>query len=135
MAHSYVSIFIHYIFSTKNREMTISPEIQDRLWAYMGGVARENKMKALALVTSKIMLMYCFRYPQHSLFHAVFNSLKAFLPHGQAKLFLILRILTGRLVMVVLASASRILKIRLNISITKKNITVTKHFRKNIWHF
>jgi REP element-mobilizing transposase RayT len=49
MAHSYVSIFIHYIFSTKNREETISPEIQDRLWSYMGGVARENKMKALAI--------------------------------------------------------------------------------------
>jgi putative transposase len=49
MAHSYVKVFIHYAFSTKNREKTISPEIQDRLWAYMGGIARENKMTALAI--------------------------------------------------------------------------------------
>ena len=49
MAHSYVSILIHYIFSTKNREKIILPEIQDRLWAYMGGIARENNMKALAV--------------------------------------------------------------------------------------
>jgi putative transposase len=49
MAHSYVSILIHYIFSTKNREKIISPEIQDRVWAYMGGIARENNMKALSI--------------------------------------------------------------------------------------
>ena len=34
---------------TRNREKSISPEIQDRLWAYMGGIARENNMKALAV--------------------------------------------------------------------------------------
>jgi REP element-mobilizing transposase RayT len=49
MAHSYLSILIHYIFSTKNRDKIISPEIQDRLWAYMGGIARENNMKALSI--------------------------------------------------------------------------------------
>ncbi|MFZ5519549.1 MAG: IS200/IS605 family transposase [Candidatus Zhuqueibacterota bacterium] len=49
MAHSYVSILIHYIFSTKHREKNISPEIQDRVWAYMGGIARENNMKALSI--------------------------------------------------------------------------------------
>ncbi|UCE08089.1 MAG: IS200/IS605 family transposase [bacterium] len=49
MAHSYVNILIHYIFSTKNREEIISAEVQDRLWAYMGGIARENNMKALAI--------------------------------------------------------------------------------------
>ena len=49
MAHTYVSIYIHYVFSTKQRLPLIIPEIQDRLWAYMGGIARENKMKALAV--------------------------------------------------------------------------------------
>jgi REP element-mobilizing transposase RayT len=49
MAHSYLSILIHYIFSTKNRDKIITPEIQDRLWAYMGGIARENNMKALSI--------------------------------------------------------------------------------------
>ncbi len=49
MAHSYTNILIHYIFSTKNREKCISNELQERLWPYMGGIARENKMKALAI--------------------------------------------------------------------------------------
>jgi len=49
MAHSYVSILIHYTFSTKNRQKIITPELAERLWAYMGGIARQNKMKALAI--------------------------------------------------------------------------------------
>ncbi len=49
MAHSYVSLKIHYIFSTKNRQKIITPELEQRLWPYMGGIARENKMIALAI--------------------------------------------------------------------------------------
>jgi REP element-mobilizing transposase RayT len=49
MAHSYVSIYIHYIFSTKYRRKIITPELQQRLWPYMGGIARENKMKPMAI--------------------------------------------------------------------------------------
>jgi len=37
------------VFSTKNRVASIREDIQDRLWAYMGGIARSNKMKALAV--------------------------------------------------------------------------------------
>jgi REP element-mobilizing transposase RayT len=49
MPHSYVSNLIHYIFSTKERYPFIDPELQSRLWPYMGGIARENRMKALAV--------------------------------------------------------------------------------------
>ena len=49
MSHSYVSCHIHYIFSTKYRQSAITPDIKERLWAYIGGIARENKMKALAV--------------------------------------------------------------------------------------
>jgi REP element-mobilizing transposase RayT len=49
MAHSYCSCLIHYVFSTKDRRRIITPELQSRLWPYMGGIARENKMKALAV--------------------------------------------------------------------------------------
>ena len=49
MAHSYVSSLYHCIFSTKERRKTISAELQERLWPYIGGIARENKMKALAI--------------------------------------------------------------------------------------
>ena len=49
MAHSYTNILIHYIFSTKNREKIMTSELQERLWPYMGGISRENNMKALAI--------------------------------------------------------------------------------------
>ena len=49
MAHSFVSCHVHYIFSTKKRSRLITSDIKERLWAYMGGVARENHMKAEAV--------------------------------------------------------------------------------------
>ena len=49
MAHTYCSALFHCVFSTKERRRIIAPEIQDRLWAYIGGIAREHGMKALAV--------------------------------------------------------------------------------------
>ena len=49
MPHSYVSCYMHYVFSTKDRSKIITPELKERLWPYMGGIARENKMRALAV--------------------------------------------------------------------------------------
>ena len=49
MAHSYVCCNMHYVFSTKQRRPLIAPGIQDRLWAYIGGIARRNGMRALAV--------------------------------------------------------------------------------------
>jgi REP element-mobilizing transposase RayT len=49
MPHSYVSNLVHYIFSTKERFPFIDQELESRLWSYMGGIARENGMKALAV--------------------------------------------------------------------------------------
>ncbi|MGD0655433.1 MAG: IS200/IS605 family transposase [Thermoguttaceae bacterium] len=49
MAHSFVSGLFHCAFSTKGRRKIITPELQDRLWPYMGGIVRENGMKALAI--------------------------------------------------------------------------------------
>src|SRR5688572_17068489 len=49
MAHSYSSCLIHYVFSTKDRRNTISRDLRERLWPYMGGIARENEIKALAV--------------------------------------------------------------------------------------
>lgn len=47
MANTYTSLHYHVLFSTKNRERWISPEIAQRLWAYLGGIAREKDMMAL----------------------------------------------------------------------------------------
>ena len=47
--HSFVSCLMHCVFSTKERRRLISPEIKSRLYPYLGGFARENKMKALSI--------------------------------------------------------------------------------------
>jgi REP element-mobilizing transposase RayT len=40
---------MHCTFSTKERYPWIENDVESRLWAYIGGIARENRMKALAI--------------------------------------------------------------------------------------
>lgn len=49
MAHSYSHCLFHCVWRTKGRQNTIPPAVQDRLWAYLGGIARENGFSALAV--------------------------------------------------------------------------------------
>ena len=49
MPHSYVSILIHCVFSTKDRKPSIPANLQNKLWPYIGGIARTNKFRALAV--------------------------------------------------------------------------------------
>ena len=49
MSHSYISNLMHCTFSTKSRQPLIDSELESRLWSYVGGIARENRMKALAI--------------------------------------------------------------------------------------
>ncbi|MEO6589388.1 MAG: IS200/IS605 family transposase [Pyrinomonadaceae bacterium] len=48
MTHSFISQLMHCVFSTKERRPFITPQIQPRLFQYIGGIARENKVKLLA---------------------------------------------------------------------------------------
>ncbi|XZE44930.1 IS200/IS605 family transposase [Pirellulaceae bacterium SH467] len=45
--HSYISCLLHIVFATKDRTPWLSAEVANQLWPYLGGVARESKMKAL----------------------------------------------------------------------------------------
>ena len=47
--HSFVSCLMHCVWATKERRPVITPDLRDRLWPYLGGIARENKMKALVV--------------------------------------------------------------------------------------
>ena len=49
MSHTYISELVHIVFSTKERAPSIGPEIKDRLWSFLGGIARRNGFKALAV--------------------------------------------------------------------------------------
>jgi putative transposase len=47
MSHSFVSQLLHCVFSTKERRSLITPELQTRLFPYLGGIAREHKIKLI----------------------------------------------------------------------------------------
>jgi len=49
MSHSYVSNLMHCTFSTKGRYPFIDSALESRLWPYVGGIARENRIKPLAI--------------------------------------------------------------------------------------
>jgi putative transposase len=49
MSHAYVSNLMHCTFSTKDRFPFIDSELEPRLWSYLGGIAREKRMKELAI--------------------------------------------------------------------------------------
>jgi putative transposase len=49
MANTFTSLHYHVIFSTKHREPWITPVLEERVWKFLGGIARENSMKALLI--------------------------------------------------------------------------------------
>ena len=47
--HSFNSCLVHCVWSTKNHAPVLMSSLRERLWPYLGGIARENGMKALAV--------------------------------------------------------------------------------------
>jgi REP element-mobilizing transposase RayT len=46
---SYISSYHHCVFSTKERRPSITPALRERLWPFLGGIARQNKIKAIEI--------------------------------------------------------------------------------------
>lgn len=49
MANTYSQLFFHLVFSTKNREDFIHRDIENRVWSFIGGIARKHNMSALQI--------------------------------------------------------------------------------------
>ena len=49
MANSFLKVYIHYVFSTKNCEPFITPSFEKKLWAYMATIARDNNIESLII--------------------------------------------------------------------------------------
>jgi putative transposase len=47
MANTYSQCFYHFVFSTKERARFIFPDIEERVWAYIGGIAKNHQMSAV----------------------------------------------------------------------------------------
>ena len=48
MAQTLVSLFVHVVFSTKYRADLIRPDVEEELFAYMGGIVRKNDSRLVA---------------------------------------------------------------------------------------
>jgi REP element-mobilizing transposase RayT len=46
---SYLGTHFHCVFSTRERRPLLTPALRARLWPFPGGIARQNKMKALEI--------------------------------------------------------------------------------------
>jgi REP element-mobilizing transposase RayT len=49
MSHTYSSSLFHCVFSTNQRKRFIKHDLAERLWPFLGGIARDNDMEALAV--------------------------------------------------------------------------------------
>jgi len=58
---SYISSYFYCVFSTKERRRLIVPELRDRLRLFLGGIARQNKMKVSKSVVWKTTSTFYFR--------------------------------------------------------------------------
>lgn len=47
MANTYSHCYNHIVFSTKNRAEFITPDIEERVWAYIGGICRKHNLAAI----------------------------------------------------------------------------------------
>jgi putative transposase len=49
MPHTYTSLLVHLVFSTKHRMPLLTPPVRERLFPYMGGIIRKLNGKALII--------------------------------------------------------------------------------------
>lgn len=49
MANTYSSTYFHFVFSTKHRRKLIRPEIEERVWQYIGGILRNHGMSGIQI--------------------------------------------------------------------------------------
>jgi putative transposase len=49
MANTFFCLHYHLVFTTKGRSCLLCGESRDRIWAYLGGIAKENETKPLCI--------------------------------------------------------------------------------------
>jgi putative transposase len=49
MANTFINLHYHIIFGTKHREPFIKADFEERLWGYLGGIAKQNQSTPVAI--------------------------------------------------------------------------------------
>ena len=59
MPDTFCSVWIHYVFSTKNREPWVVPAVRARLWPYFAAIAKQS----IARAARKALYLACSNLP------------------------------------------------------------------------
>jgi putative transposase len=46
---AFIQCYVHCVFSTKGRQRVLAKSVRDKLWPYMGGIARNHGIRPLAI--------------------------------------------------------------------------------------
>jgi REP element-mobilizing transposase RayT len=82
MGHTYISALFHCVFSTKGRRGIIPTAKQTDLWAYLGGIARKNGFKALAVGGTDNHVHVLVSLPSTMTLAKLYSFSKAVRPNG-----------------------------------------------------
>ena len=66
MSNTYSSLLLHIVFSTKNRKKWIVPEIDNRVWSYIGRIARTHDLSAIEVGVNDHVHALVLGQPVHS---------------------------------------------------------------------
>jgi REP element-mobilizing transposase RayT len=127
--HTFISCHLHCAWSTKERRRHITPDLQKRLWPYLGGIARANKMTAIEIGGVADHVHALISLP------TTLSISKAIRQNGFMKHFPNTMHLNGRRVMARSASAFQELKQQLITSSDKPNIIANVVLKKNSLDF
>ncbi len=77
MSHAYARNYVHLVFGTKDRRPWIKPAVQETLWIYLAGVAREYGIEVIAIGGDQdhVHLLLCL--PPKLSVAAIIRALKA----------------------------------------------------------
>jgi putative transposase len=77
MSHAYARNYVHLVFGTKDRRPWIKPPLQQTLWTYLAGIAREYGIEVLSIggAEDHVHLLICL--PPKLSVAAIIRALKA----------------------------------------------------------
>ena len=65
MSHTYSSLFLHCVWSTKGRRPLITPDIQQHLYKYIGGIIQNERGDVVAIGGMPDHVHLLMRAPRH----------------------------------------------------------------------
>lgn len=78
MSHSCIQIYLHIIFSTKDRRPLIYHEIEHRLHGYLAGIANEHKVPILEINGAKDHLHMLLKFSPNVQLATLMKELKCY---------------------------------------------------------